>query len=75
MKLQIDIHATWENGHNGFHSACQGNAEVVALLLEHGKMDFNARDKSGQTGLMVAMERRKQDIVDLLLKDKRIDRV
>ena len=54
--------------------ACRtGHTETVALLLEDGKLDFNASNKWGDTAFMLACQEGKADVVKLLLDDDRID--
>lgn len=42
-----------------------GNTEIVRLLLDRGA-DVNAKDEDGKTALMIAIERRRADIIRLL---------
>ncbi|KAF4556445.1 Ankyrin repeat-containing protein 29 [Elsinoe fawcettii] len=46
---------------------------VVKALLEHSKIDVNARTTSGETALMMAVTRRSYEIVRLLLSSGLVD--
>ena len=63
------------NGRTAFHHACfNGFSEGIQLFLEQScDIDLNAKDKNGQTGLIIACEMGHSSTAKLLINDKTID--
>ena len=46
-------------------AVARGNAGIAELLLAHGA-EVNARDEDGTSALGLAVQRKKQDVIDVL---------
>ena len=73
----IEMTAMDINGRTAFHHACfSGFNEVIPIFLEQSceiNIDFNAKDKYGQTGLIIACETEHSSTAQLLIKHETID--
>ena len=62
------------SGFNCLHAACgSGNIEITEYLLFKGKVNPNILGKDGWSPLEIAVQTGVIEIVQLLLKDKRIN--
>ena len=69
----IDVNCVDLDGHSALTWAVdKGHTELVRVLLGRD-LDLNVRDHEGYTPLICATAQARTDIVDLLLKDGRID--
>jgi ankyrin repeat protein len=66
--LTIHNEKRQENGWNCLHKAASdGATEIAKILLDHG-LDINSRTPDGQTPLMISLDYRKLEMMDLLIK-------
>ena len=64
---RIELNARTNGGWTALMWACyNGQKYVVKLLLDHSDIDLNITDNAGRTALMIASQRRYQDIVQIL---------
>ena len=77
LELDFNYQETGPCGLTAAHLACEqgGSTQCVRILAESGKVDWNPRDKFGQTPLFLALQysEMSSDIVNIIVKQPSID--
>lgn len=74
-RKEIDVTAECKDGYNALHQACfSGKAKAVEAILKTGKFDVNKEGgEKAETPLMIACRQASMEVIDLLLKQPKID--
>ena len=70
---RVDVNKTNNRGETPFHVASRGGVEFVKLFLKDERVDVNKTNKNGFTLFQSAALERNANIIELLLKDGRVD--
>lgn len=70
LRERVDVNAVNKNGKTALHLAvgmCRKNKRIVELLLADDSVEVDAVSDDDQTALIIAVEKRRADFVDMLL--------